>query len=97
MTDSKETLLAQAPDAIGGNIAIGCHPSDHNGSFEVVAESNDQSIAVCPGFDEAARVARYAITPDGGYGSVSVVATDRGVTCNSLEEFIGSPAIDSGP
>jgi hypothetical protein len=46
----------------------------------IEASGSERVVAVLPSVEEAYRVARYAITPDGGYGSVFVVETDLPIT-----------------
>lgn len=68
-------MLRQEPDEIGAHSAVTDVPEEYSGSCALFSSSGrDQVIAVFPCSEDAFRAARYAITPDGGYGSVYVSA-----------------------
>ncbi|MGX1201015.1 hypothetical protein [Marinobacter sp. MBR-105] len=83
------TLLKKNPPEIGADTAVSHVPTDYEGPCAVVqSQSSANVIAVLPSVMEASRVAGYAISPSGGYGSVYVEPTDLAVTCLALEEWL---------
>lgn len=74
------TSICQMPDEIGGHVAVSDVPENYDGTC-IVYEDNgsDRMIAVMPSYEEARRVAHYAVSVDGGFGSVRVSAAP-GVT-----------------
>ncbi|KXS55610.1 MAG: hypothetical protein AWU57_59 [Marinobacter sp. T13-3] len=83
------TVIATNPLSIGGDTAAEAVPDGYTGACAVVPVSgSDNVIAVLPSLNEARRVARYAKTPDGGYGSVVIEATSQPVTHETLEDWI---------
>jgi len=87
-TQSSGTVIAQVADQIGGEAATSYLPAGYTGHCAIVAESNSDVIAVLSSGIEAFRVAAYAITPDGGYGSVSIHPTQLDETHESLLDWI---------
>lgn len=81
-------VIAQVADQIGGDVATSYLPAGYTGHCAIVAESNSDVIAVLSSGIEAFRVAAYAITPDGGYGSVSIHPTQLDETHESLLDWI---------
>ena len=95
-TQSSGIVIAQVADQIGGETATSYLPAGYTGRCAIVAESNSDVIAVLSSGMEAFRLAAYAITPDGGYGSVSIQPTDLDETHESLLDLIDrSPKIKS--
>tara|TARA_Y100001933_G_scaffold264813_1_gene332787 strand:+ start:6388 stop:6642 length:255 start_codon:yes stop_codon:yes gene_type:complete len=83
------TLLKENPPEIGADTAVSHVPTDYKGPCAVVqSQTSANVIAVLPSVMEANRVARYAISPSGGYGSVYVEPTDLAVTCLTLEAWL---------
>ena len=84
-----ETIIAEGPMQLGGEIAHSLVPDDYRGACKVVQDNlSDEVIVVLPSRQEAYRAARYAITPDGGYGSVRVTpAPDGRITCETFEAW----------
>lgn len=88
MGDRGTKVIAANAPAVGADAAISSVPEDYQGACAVVeASSGIRVIAVLPNKAEAFSVARYAITPDGGYGSVYVDASNEAVTHSSFEEW----------
>lgn len=74
------TVIRQMPDVIGGNLAVSDVPENYQGACIVVeANGSDRMIAIMPSYEEARRVAHYAVSVDGGYCNVRVSAAP-GVT-----------------
>ncbi|MGX1201159.1 hypothetical protein [Marinobacter sp. MBR-105] len=81
-------LLAETPDEIGGEQAISSLPPGYQGHCAIVMNANGKVIAVLPNAEEAARVARYAIRPEGGYGSVEIIAApEQSLTHESFQDW----------
>jgi len=57
------------------------------GHFEVACLHRERGIAVVPEWSEAVAIARYAVSHDGGYGSVIVRSTDRDITHADFEAW----------
>lgn len=55
---------------------------EYEGIVQVVSQSDGEVIAVMPNAEEGFKVANFAITPIGGFGSVDVLpaASDMAVT-----------------
>lgn len=84
-----QTIIAENPTEIGGDTATSMVRSTYQGACAVIeASGSGRVIAVLPSGAEANRVARYAITPAGGYGSVLVEETDQAVTHPNLESWV---------
>jgi len=89
---SEPTVIGANPLPIGGDVATEAVPDGYTGACAVVpASDSDNVIAVLPSLNEARRVARYAKTPDGGYGSVVIEATRQPVTHETLEDWLLAP------
>ncbi|MCP5213373.1 MAG: hypothetical protein H6998_20845 [Hahellaceae bacterium] len=81
-------IIAQTADAIGGDNAVSRVNEAYTGGCEVVT-CNDETIAILPNYIEARAVAAYAITSDGGYGSVIVVeAPGKQITHSSFNDWL---------
>jgi len=50
------------------------------GNFEVVCRGDECAIAIVPLWTDAVAIARYAVSHNGGYGSVIVRSTDKSIT-----------------
>ncbi|MCD1649701.1 hypothetical protein [Marinobacter adhaerens] len=87
-TRSSGTVIAQVADQIGGEVATSYLPAGYTGHCTIVAESTSDAIAVLSSGIEAFRVAAYAITPDGSYGSVSIHPTQLDETHESFLDWI---------
>ena len=87
-TQSNGIVIAQVADQIGGEVATSYLHPGYIGHCAIVAESNSDVIAVLSNGIEAFRVAAYAITPNGGYGSVSIHPTHLDQTHESLLDWI---------
>lgn len=84
-----ETIIAENPPEIGGDTASSMVRSTYHGACAVIeASGTERVIAVLSSGVEAYRLARYAITPAGGYGSVVVEETDQAVTHPNLESWV---------
>lgn len=89
-------VIAQIADQIGGDLATSFLPEGYSGHCAIVTESTSDVIAVLSSGIEAFRVAAYAITPDGGYGSVGIHPTQEDETHTSLLDWIAvGPGIRS--
>lgn len=86
-------VIAQVADQIGGDTAKSYLPSGYSGRCAIVTESGSDVIAVLSNGIEALRVAAYAITPDGGYGSVGIHPTQKDETHSSLLDWIAAGPI----
>lgn len=73
---SKHTLLSEGPAAFGSPVAESSLYDGYDGPC-VVEDINGKEIAVLATRRDAERVASYAITPNGGYGSVEVKAASK--------------------
>lgn len=81
-------LIASNAPEIGMDTAISYVSNGYLGHCAVVAAANNCSvIAVLPNEIEANSVARYAITPDGGYGSVYVEPTEKKITHSGFSDW----------
>jgi len=81
-------LLSETPSEIGSDRATSLVLPGYEGRCAVIASGDGRIVAVLPSVEEACRVARYAIRPDGGYGSVWVEPTTEPVTSSSLESWL---------
>lgn len=70
-----------------GDCAISELPNGYTGPCNVKT-NNGSLVAVLPNPDEAFRVASYAITQEGGYGSVVVDIATGEVTHQSFECWV---------
>lgn len=86
--ESEWIVIADTPLEIGGERAI----ANIDESFALPCSvfcRNGDLVVTLPNAKEAYRVARYAIRPDGGFGSVSVQAsTDGRCTHQSFEDWL---------
>ncbi|MBW4979918.1 hypothetical protein ABWH88_09560 [Marinobacter adhaerens] len=87
-TRASGIVIAQTAVEIGGDMATSYLPVGYSGRCAIVADSDSKVIAVLSSGIEAFRVAAYAITPDGGYGSVNIQPTELGETHESLLDWI---------
>ncbi len=84
----KVSLLAEGSLAFGSPTAESYLPEGYNGPC-AVEDINGNLIATLPNRPEAEKVARYCITPDGGYGSTVVKgAAASQVNYNSFESWL---------
>jgi len=81
-------LLAQNNDQIGGDTAISYIEDEYTGACEIKT-INGLSIAILPTLEEAVSVARYAIKPEGGYGSVEIHTSSLAFTHSSFIHWLG--------
>lgn len=82
-------VIAENAPEIGADTATSLVPANYQGPCAVVeASGRGLAVAVLPSSVEAYRVARYAITPDGGYGSVMVEMTERCITDQNFEDWL---------
>ncbi len=81
-------LLAKNPEQIGGDTATSYVREGYVGTCEIKTE-NDCSVAILPTLKEAVSVACYAITPDGGYGSVEVHPSTLAITHSDFMDWLG--------
>lgn len=79
--------VAQNPDEIGADCALTDVPAGYSGPCAVVTDANE-SVAVLPSEGEAQRVAAYAVSPNGGYGSVRIVPSNSAVTHTDFNEWM---------
>lgn len=87
--DQGQNVIAENPAEIGADTVISTICHSYQGPCAVIeASGSGRVIAVLPSGAEAYRVARYAITPDGGYGSIVVEETDLPVTHPDLESWV---------
>lgn len=72
----KGHVVAMATIVFGGETIESFLPDNYEGAVKVASASDcgEAVIAVLPNFAEAWRVAAYAMSPDGGYGSVELHA-----------------------
>ena len=87
-TRASGIVIAQTAVEIGGDMATSYLPVGYSGRCAIVTESDAKVIAVLSSGIEAFRIAAYAITPDGGYGSVRIYPTQEEQTHASLCEWI---------
>lgn len=79
--ETQGTIVHEGDMAVGGETVTSFVDSGYVGHCAVKKDISDQAnIAVLSCYGKALSLARYATTPDGGYGSVVVVATDEPVT-----------------
>ena len=82
-------IIAQLALEVGEHTAESNMPRDYVGACAVVSASDGKRvIAVLPSQTEASRVAAYAITPDGGFGSVFVRVSDAVCTHESFVDWL---------
>jgi hypothetical protein len=82
-------IIHEAPAEIGAHTVETSLPSDYLGSCAIIQTSDRRTvIAIVPNFIEACRIAKYAITPDGGYGSVSIESTGNDCTHDSYLSWL---------
>ena len=67
-------VIHQEPLEIAGATVTSEVDDDHQGSCKVIEAFSEKLICAFPNFQESKRAAIYATTPDGGYGSVRIVA-----------------------
>jgi hypothetical protein len=90
MGRSAVTVIARGPVEIGGEVVTSSVPDGHKGPYEIVSESGGHSVAVLQDWSQARRVACYAITQDGGFGSVEIRTTDELSTHDTFEDWLGA-------
>ncbi len=80
------------PNELGAGTATSEVAIGYSGKCEVKEKYSDKTIAVLPNSIEAEKVAGYACTPDGGFGSIIVTASKEkdALTHNSYEEWMSS-------
>lgn len=83
-------VIAQVADEIGGTAATSYLPPNYSGRCAVLSQSSFDTIAILPNGLEAFRVAAYAITPDGGFGSVEIQPSLECETHKSFMDWFGS-------
>lgn len=85
-----QILVAMNPLEIGGDTAISDLPEEYKGKVQVVRDGDVDVIAVMPNVESGLSVARYAITPNGGFGSVFVLPApaEMQVTENNFMEWL---------
>lgn len=66
-----ETLMALMTFCVACSVA---------GNFEVGCRGDECAIAIVPLWTDAVAIARYAVSHNGGYGSVIVRSTDKSIT-----------------
>lgn len=80
-------IIIEEPQQIGGHTVSSYLPEAYDGACRIVS-SNSESIAVLPNTLEAYKVAGFAITPNGGYGSVDIEpALIDDVTVKTFDEW----------
>ncbi len=82
-------VIAQVADEIGGTAATSYLPPNYSGRCAVLSQSSFETIAILPNGLEAFRVAAYAITPDGGFGSVEIQPSLECETHKSFMDWFG--------
>lgn len=73
MTDK---VIFQQPFEIGGHEVSSKLPFGYDGPCAVLCASTDKTICAFLSLHDAVCAARYATTPDGGYGSVILSPCD---------------------
>lgn len=87
--DMQGNIVHEGPMEFGGETVTSFVEAGYVGHCAVKQDSSDQAnIAVLSCYGKALCLARYATTPDGGYGSVVVVPTDEPVTHFDLLNWI---------
>jgi hypothetical protein len=81
-------IIHQSPLEIGGHVVETSLSLNHDGRCAIVSGSGNQVIAIVPSFSEACRIAKYAVTPDGGYGSVRIESSVHECTDDSFQGWI---------
>lgn len=81
-----QTVIATTPLEIGGEQSVSVLPDGYEGLCQI--EGDDRILAVVPDTTQGFRIARYAITPDGGYTDVRVAPSDRAPTHWTLEHWL---------
>lgn len=84
---STGVVIAESSMHSGGTQAVSYVGDGYTGRCEVCDGS--RVIAVVRDHKLACRIAAYAIGPNGGYYDVAVFRSDRAVTHQSLESWIG--------
>lgn len=86
--DKHSLVISSSPMDVGGHCAVSTVKEGHEGPCSV-HDTNDKLIAALPNYAEAEKVARYAITPDGGYGSayISESKASEPITHNTFDEW----------
>ena len=83
------SVIFQTALELGAHTVESCIPADYTGACSVIAASDGTSvIAVLPSLAEANRVAKYATSPDGGFGSVYIKQTDGACTHLSVQDWL---------
>lgn len=67
-------IIYEGPLEIGGETVTSYIPKHYLGKMSIMDDNGTKVIAVMPTVEEGLRVAKYATSPDGGYGSVSIFA-----------------------
>jgi hypothetical protein len=83
-------IIHREPLEIGGHTVTAMIGTNYAGPCSVQETGRPESKAFCafPDFVEAARAARYASTPDGGYGSVVIMPCEsREITHTAFEDW----------
>lgn len=88
INNNRGKVLARNAPEIGADTAISRVPNGYHGACAVIEDSGtDHVIAVLPTESVANSVANYAITPDGGYGSVIVEPSTAPITHRTFDEW----------
>ena len=89
-------LIASGPLEIGGETVYSSVPLAYCGLCAVVDGGvREKVVAVLPSYTEARRVALYAITPDGGFGSVEIKPTASEPTHCTFYDWLESPCLEA--
>lgn len=84
-------IIYQADPRFGGHLVYCSADDSYEGPFEIVATDSfdDSHLGILPTRKEAFAVARYSVSPDGGYSEVTVIpAPDCSPTDLTLEDWI---------
>lgn len=80
-------IVAYSPDTFGGEYAAAFFDEDYEGKVCVI--SLYSIVAIVPNVKEALMIAAYAITPNGGFGSVDLLpAPDSALTHATFDEWL---------
>ena len=70
-------VINEGPLEIGGETVTAYYLNEYRGKVCIMTDDGEgRIVAVMPTVEEGLRVARYAITPDGGFGCQQQCKTD---------------------
>jgi hypothetical protein len=80
-------IIAKTDDKIGGEY-VDCQVNENYVGRCEVKTFNDVLVGIFPNLEVGISIARYAITPDGGYGSVEIIeCSEKIITHESFDDW----------